>query len=284
MSTTINFMGQVYAGVEDMPPEIREAYDRMRAAIARKYPDRDVDEVLAGAAGFDHALMGQAGTSTLPPAWGGKVAEAGIPVPVTFDVVSGLGPATAVFGRDSARLFPGFGAPNALVLYRYGFAWQTGSKNIHAWRWEDVTAIVSNVSTESGGHSLPHANHEYTLLKKSGEKFVLFDALKDTQMISDVIKRNVFALLLPPLIGQYEAGQPLVFGPQITIHSQAGLRTGGRLYAWSEIIDIKVEQGRFKITLRDAKQREIRVAAIPNIEMLCQLIGLKLLPDQLTYY
>lgn len=284
MSTTINFMGRTYTSVEEMPAEIREVYERLRAAIAKKYPDRDVDEMLAGVADLDQALTGTPETAPLPQAWGGNQAQAGVPVPVTFDVVSGLGPAAAVFGRDSAMLFPGFGAPNALVLYRDGFAWQTGSKNIHTWRWEDVTAIVSNVSMESGGHSLAWTNHEYTLFKKSGEKFVLFDALKDAETIGEVIKRNVFALLLPPLIEQYESGQPVAFGPQITIQKQDGLRTGGRFYPWAGIVDIKVEQGRLKITLRDAKQREIRVAAIPNIEMLCQLIGLKLLPAHLAYY
>ena len=284
MSTTINFMGGTYTSVEDMPAEIREVYERLRAAIAKKYPDRDVDEVLASAVDFDQALLGQPESDPLPQAWSGNQGPAGIPVPVTFDIVSGLGPATAVFGRDSAMVFPGFGAPNALVLYHDGFAWQTGSKNIHTWRWEDVAAIVSNVSMESGGHNLAWTNHEYTIFKKSREKFVLFDALKDAETISEVIKRNVFALLLPPLVGQYESGQPVAFGPQVTIHKQDGLRTGGKLYAWSDIIDIQVEQGRFKITLHDAKQREIRVAAIPNIEMLCQLIGLKLLPAHLAYY
>ena len=283
MGATINFLGHEYAGVDEMPAEIRQMYDRVRTAVAKKYPGRDVDDVLASMVEFDQALTAPSEAETLIPAWGGNPAQGGLPVPVAFDVVSGVGPATAVYGQNSAMVFAGFGAPKTLVLYRDGFAWQTGAKAIHLWRWDEVAAIVSNVGMESGGHGLAWTNHEYTLFKKNGEKFVLFDALKDAEEISAAIKTKVYALLLPPIKEQYEAGQVLTFGP-LNIHKQKGLQTGGRTYAWADIMDIKVERGRFKITLRDAKQREVRAAAIPNIEMLCQMIGLKLLAAQLAYY
>ena len=58
---------------------------------------------------------------------------------------------------------------------------------------------------------------------------------------------------------------------------------GGTPYAWDAIQDVKVENGRFKITLRTGQKHEARVNAIPNIELLCQLIGVKLLSPELAY-
>ncbi len=220
-----------------------------------------------------------AASGQLTPAWGGARTQGSIPVPQAFDSVTSLGPATAVYGRNDLKLFSGLGGSKTLVLYRDGFACQSGSEQPHIWRWDEIIIILSNV--ELPGRVV---HHSFTLIKKSGENLVLDETLKDVKDLIDLIKRDVFALLLPPLTAQYTSGQTIVFGT-VTIQRQSGVQMNGKTnYRWEDIMDIKVERGRFKITLRDNKQSEVRASSIPNIEILCKLIGLKLNPADLIYY
>jgi hypothetical protein len=214
----------------------------------------------------------------LTPAWGGKRDKGSVPVPLAFDNAAGLGSALAVYGRNDLQLFSGLKASKTLVLYRDGFACQTGSEPPHIWRWDEITTIVSNVNLPTRV-----VQHSYTLTKKSGESIVLDETLKDITDIIDPIKRNVSALLLPPLTAQYNSGQTVTFGI-VNIQHQNGIQISGKTSPWDDIMDIKVERGRFRITMRDNKQYEVRSASIPNIELLCKLIGLKLNPADLIYF
>jgi hypothetical protein len=84
----------------------------------------------------------------------------------------------------------------------------------------------------------------------------------------------VYALLYPMLAQRYNAGQPVTFGP-VTVHHTNGLTMGGKTYAWADIADVKVELGRFKVTMRDDRKHEVGTESIPNVELLCRLIGVK---------
>lgn len=225
-----------------------------------------------------------AGAGKFRPAWGGRREQGSVPVPLKFDGVTGLGPAVAVYGLSRDVLIAGPGATRTLVLYRDGFAYQKAwSKKVYLWRWDEVAAIVSHTRMYSSGRGSVHWDYAYTLMKGGGEKLVLTDNLEQVDQLIQPIKRNVFALLWPPLSRQYNAGQAVAFGP-VAVHSQNGIRTGGRAYAWADIMDIKVERGRLTITTRDSKRHEVRASAIPNVELLCRLIGVELSPEQLTYY
>ena len=261
---SIHFMGKDYASMEDMPPQIRPAYENLRATVAKKYPGVDIDQFLKDPSSVDK----------LTPTWGGQHAQGSVPVPLEFDNVTSLGPATAVYGRNSAMLLPGFGAQKVkeLVLYRDGFACHIGAKEIQIWRWDEVVVILSDVKSTPRGHGL----YKYTLTKRSGEKLILDDALENVYEIIQPIKLNVFALLLPPLAQQYDYGQAVTFGP-VTIHRQNGIQIDGKPYAWNDIMDIKADHYSFTVTMRDSKRHEVNASAIPNIELLCQMIGVK--PD-----
>ena len=87
----------------------------------------------------------------------------------------------------------------------------------------------------------------------------------------------------PALAQRYQAGEALTFGP-VTIHHQNGLQVDGKPNAWDAIRNIALERGRFKITLSDGKQHELRASAIPNIELLCRLIGLNINSHDLMYF
>jgi hypothetical protein len=220
------------------------------------------------------------------PAWGGPRPDGSVPVPAEFDKVTNLGPAAAVHEHQDQgiRILPNFGPPrpSVLVLYRDGLAFRTG-KDLHTWRWEEVAVIVSNSSMHSSEHARVWTAYEYSLTKSSGEKVILDDGVKEIEDAIKPIKQAVFARLLPPLAQTYGAGQAVTFGP-VTIHKQNGIQLDGKPYAWNAILEIKVERGRFTVTLRDSQKHEARVSAIPNIELLGQLIGLKFYETALAYF
>src|ERR1041385_7682940 len=126
----------------------------------------------------------QSGSGTLTPAWGGARKSGSVPVPIEFDAVTSLGPATAVYGtnnniglwHNSAGLsFGSKVATKALVLYRDGFAYKSGNENVRVWRWDEVSVITSNVDFQR----TRKAFHSYTLTRKNGESIVLDDTLQD---------------------------------------------------------------------------------------------------------
>jgi hypothetical protein len=205
-----------------------------------------------------------------------------VPVPQAFDAVSGLGPALEVHAEaPGIQLLPNWGTPvaRAVVRYQHGLACQTYKDHaILTLRWDDVAAIVTN--------NQYHHNYtqcEYTLVRSSGEKLILDDSLKAVQRLAAYIEQPVYERLGPPLAAAYAAGQPQTFGP-VTVGRASGLALAGTPYAWDAIQDVKVENGRFKLTLRDGHKHEARTNTIPNIELLCQLIGVKLISSDLAYY
>ena len=221
------------------------------------------------------------------PAWGGARQQGSVPVPIGFEHITNLGPAVAVHGNNpniglfynSAGLSFGLNKAKTVVLYRDGLAYKSGKENILVWRWDEVAVITTKADFER----TRKAYHTYTLTKKNGESLVLDDTLQDVNNLITPVKRNVFALLLPPLTSAYNAGQAIIFGP-VTIHRQNGLQMGKKVYRWEDIMDIKIIRGRFTITLRDGKRYEERTASIPNLEMLCRMIGLKFNAADLIYF
>jgi len=225
-----------------------------------------------GSPAWWQAQQGQGGGAEPARAWGGPRPAGGVPVPVEFDGVSSLGPASAVHLSTGGLQLPHFGPPrpNALVIYHDGLAFRAG-KVVHTWRWEELGAIQSNVWYS--GDKVIFTEHSYTLIKSSAEQVILDDGLKDVVLAVIPIKRAVFARLWPPLAQAYGAGQAITFGP-VTIQKANGIQVDGKPLAWSTILEIKTERGRLSVTLRDSKKHEARVSAIPNVELAARLLGL----------
>lgn len=237
----------------------------------------------------DNSSLKNNASGELTPAWGGNRKQGGVPVPLEFSDVTSLGPASAVYGdNDKIGLFynnMGWSfslsakTPKVLVLYRDGLAYKSGNENIQIWRWDEISII----STHADSEHTRRAFFTYTLTKKSGETLVLDETLQNVENFMLLVKKNVFALLLPPLKSAYNSGETITFGT-VTIHHQNGLQMGGKTHRWDDIMDIKVERGRFKVILRTNKLYEERTSSIPNIEMLCNMIGLKLVQASLYFY
>jgi hypothetical protein len=202
-------------------------------------------------------------------------------VPKEFDAVTGLGPALEVHEEERGiQLLPDWGTPlaRAAVRYQDGLAYRTfKGKGIHTLRWEEVAAIVTNNRFHA-----KYTQCEYTLVRPSGEKLILDGWLKGVERLAAYIKKPVYERLWPPLAVAYSAGQPLTFGP-VTVGRAGGLTMGGTTYAWADIRNTQVEYGRLTVTLRDGKKHEVRVATLPNVELLGRLIGVQFNSGDLAY-
>lgn len=221
---------------------------------------------------------------TTTPAWGKSRAPGTVPVPAQFDPVTGLGAPTAVYRHQGSMLLAALSGtkPKELVLYQDGLAFHTGGKDIRTWRWPEVAAILTRMHFVVPQHVSGITTHEYTLLKGGGEKLILDDDLGiiEIEKLIEPIKNAVYALLYPPLAQRYGAGQAVTFGP-VTVHRANGLAMGGKTYAWADIIEVKVDKGRLTVTMRDDHKHEVRTSEIPNVELLCRLIGVELQQTQL---
>jgi len=271
MSAPIHWKGTDYDSVEAMPPNIRAAYEQSQRDKAHNQQDQEQAQQ-----GAKHDQQ------PARPAWGGTVT---VSVPAGFESVTGLGPVKAVHKFTGVRLWPNVGTPmpDLLVRYRDGLAFRAGlaGRDLHAWRWEEVAAIQSDLHswTDRTGS---YVDREFTLTKISGEKVMLGDGLENVGEGASAIKHAVFALMGPVLAQRYQAGEALTFGP-VTIDRQNGLQLEGKLFAWNAIGDIQVKAGRLQVTLSDGTKHEARVSAIPNIEMLCQVIGANLNSAEMIY-
>jgi hypothetical protein len=218
------------------------------------------------------------------PAWGKPRAVGTVTVPAQFDPVTNLGAPTAVYRHQGTMLFAALSGtkPKELVLYQDGLAFQKGGKEIYTWRWPEVAAILTHMHfVVSEHHGSGYTTHKYTLLKGNGEKLILDDDLGfvEIEELIEPIKKAVYALLYPPLVQHYGAEQAVTFGP-VTVHRANGLEMGGKTYAWADIIEVKVDNGRLTVTMRDDHKHEVRTSEIPNAELLCRLIGVELQPTQ----
>ena len=289
---TINFKGVNYPSVEAMPPDVRAAYEQSDDVQEQA----DLAEFLkaAGEAGVD--LTGPdnpsgtgpiAGMEAFKPAWGGAQPGGGVPVPAAYQAVSGLGQAVKVYEHDGLDLdLLHLGTPhiNSAVRYREGFAYQAGGKQIHTWRWEEVASITSDFVQANAAQNGGYPQHDYTLVRQNGENLVLSSGrVKEVNELGAAIKQAVFAHLGPPLAQQYKNGSSITFG-SVTVQQANGIQMDGKPYAWATIQDIKIEGGRLTITLRDLKKHSVRAKTIPNVEILCQLLGVACGDFDLKYW
>lgn len=173
----------------------------------------------------------------------------------------------------------------SVIVYRDGFAYRSGGR-MRTYRWTEIAAVVSNETVQVGERTV-WTNRFYTVQKNNGEKVTL-----DNLQIGDVvalvksIKQNAYSLLLPSLTEQYNSNQPVTFGP-VTIHHVNGIRMGGKQLAWDSILDVKVKQGSLLVTMKDSSlfgsYHKTRASTIPNIEMLCEIIGVDTASIELAY-
>jgi hypothetical protein len=180
----------------------------------------------------------------------------------------------------AVNFWSAFGGVRLAVRYRDGLAC-AGRKGVVAWRWPEIASITTEVTRSYGRRGGAYVDRSYILRNSAGAQIVLDDdALEDVERLADEVKRNVYAILAPQEAEYYQSGRPLTFGP-IMVSRQDGIQHGGKRYAWNDIVQVKVKDGLLRVSMKDGGRRNIRTASIPNVEILCQLLGAPCLPSEL---
>ena len=267
MDEPVEYNDVVYPSLEAMPPAVRAEYEAEEAADDE--PDED-DQQAEGDDSDNDADDDSEGV-TQPPAWSG--ARAGPTPPPEFAQVD-LGPFIGVAEHQGLQL-PSFGPAHVtlLAMYRDGLAYRASGPEVLTLRWEQMATVTSDVTYyPANTHAAGSIGHKYTLTTTNGESIILDDRLKYAGDAAYAIKQALFALLRPPALARYKAGEALTFGP-LTVQKQAGLQLEGKRYPWDGIKEVQVLNGRLRVTLTSGKTHEARASQIPNLELLCQIIG-----------
>jgi Family of unknown function (DUF6585) len=286
MDEPIYYRDVAYPSLEAMPPAVRAEYeaedDEPDEADNDEQNDDDEQDEGAGDEGDDSDDDDDSDGVTQPPAWGG--ARANVTPPPEFAQVS-LGPIIHVAEHHGLQL-PSFGPPHVtlLAIYRDGLAYRTSGQQVHSLPWEQLATITSDLTYfPANASSEGHTEHKYTLTTANGDVFILDDRLQNVGDEAAAIKQALFALLRPPALARYQAGQALAFGP-LTAQKQTGLQLDGKHYPWDAIQEIVLHNGHLRVKLGGGKKHDTRVSVIPNVELLCQIIGVKFDSSDLAHW
>jgi hypothetical protein len=171
-------------------------------------------------------------------------------------------------------------APRIVVTYASGFAAVVGSKR-RVWRWEDVTAILTDVRVVSTKRSSYHA-YRYVVWNRAGESMqLLSERLEELSALIRTIKDKTFDRMLPDAQKEWDAGTTMKFGDVSA--SRDAIEAGGQRLAWSAVSNVMVKNGRLIITPNHGRPIKVRVSNIPNVEMLGSLIGVSPVAMDFTY-
>jgi hypothetical protein len=170
------------------------------------------------------------------------------------------------------------------ATFHEGFAALVAS-NVSLWPWDEIKTIVTKTKYRGGtsgrtGYNLE--NHWIEVSKQGGETVVILDTeMKDVDKLVTTIKDRVRARLLPPLQESYDAGRTLTFGP-IRVSTQR-LEADKHRLDWSAIRNVVVTDGSLVVNPKEGEPFKIRVSSIPNVDLLCALIGVKYTRTDLAY-
>ena len=147
-----------------------------------------------------------------------------------------------------------------------------------AMRWDDMTQVTMSLINNK---NLRAMFYNYTLQSSDGRKITFNyndQAMQNLQQLSDTIQREITARQLPQAIAAYNAGDNVTFG-RLTV-SKAGLSNGKEAIPWSEVEEVKLQNGAVTVRKKDKwlNWSSVTVGSTPNIyvflHMVDQIVGL----------
>ncbi|GHO68319.1 hypothetical protein KSC_072110 [Ktedonobacter sp. SOSP1-52] len=134
-------------------------------------------------------------------------------------------------------------------------------------RWEGIQSLYHKSILGKGG-----TIHTYTIQLSNGQKILLPNELKKITHLGDMIEDKIARIWLPQVIGAYQNGDPIHFGP-LTVN-QSGLDSGKAHIPWAQIprlVDARTcvvadQQGIFRRLL-------VREEDVPNAVLLQRLVN-----------
>jgi hypothetical protein len=161
----------------------------------------------------------------------------------------------------------------AAVIYQGGLAVRD-RKGLHAWHWEEFASLTAAVTRHYTNGIYTGTTHQYTLVKKDGEKLLLNDTFAQVEELVQQIQQNVMPLLYKVYAEQYNSGQVCVFGP-VRISKAGGIQINKKEYPWDQVAQVAIERGVLSVKKKDGgwfSGTNANASTIPNLEVLLLLV------------
>ena len=180
-------------------------------------------------------------------------------------------------------LLAGWGAyvnwRKGVVVYERGFAYRDRT-GLQTWRWDDILTMTSAITRHYHNGIYTGTTHIYTLLNRQNQKLKLVDSIGKVEDLAKTIDTNIFPLLYPRAVDQYNAGEMLAFGPLAI--SKQGITIGEKTYPWGAVKEVSIHHGILKVTKKEGgwfTGARASASVIPNLRVLLaiiqQVVGLK---------
>ena len=160
------------------------------------------------------------------------------------------------------------------VVFTNGFAY-SDRKGVQTWRWDQVQDVTANVTRHYTNGIYTGTTHVYTLVKNSGEKLVINDAMKDVEEFYNHLQNNTLQHRYQRMADAYNLGETVTFG-SVAISKQGGITLGKKSYKWDEIEEVGINKGVLSIKKKDGgwfSGASATAAAIPNLHVLLSIIN-----------
>jgi hypothetical protein len=161
-----------------------------------------------------------------------------------------------------------------VMVYDRGFAVRD-RKGIRIWRWEDIVSLTESVTRHYYFRGIySGTTHLYNLFNLQNQRLVLSDIFTDVEEIALTIRESIFPILYDRAVQQYNAGQMLSFGSVMI--SKAGIEIGKKTYPWTEIQQVSIKQGVFKVSKKSGDRfsgASTSTSYLPNLNVLLNIIN-----------
>ncbi|MCL4561098.1 MAG: hypothetical protein M1281_10835 [Chloroflexi bacterium] len=169
----------------------------------------------------------------------------------------------------------------SVVIFEKGLACRD-RKGMHAWPWEEISSIRTQLTQSPLGALGGRTRHVYILTKTDGDRIILDDSIDRVEDLAE----NLRSIILPAIFRKYTAsfyqGISLQFGP-IIIDKDRGTKIEDRWYSWRQIREASIQSGAAIFIIQDegkpARRIKIPVAQIPDVDVCISLINQMLTPE-----
>ena len=135
--------------------------------------------------------------------------------------------------------------------------------------WHQIEKVWKEAARDNKGRDM----RAFIVRCKDGRTIVFDSALRDIEDLGARLEREVIRRHLPQTITAYVQGVPLIFGEIIVSQQGIGLRRGRKLWPWSEIKNITIDETQVGIYGTNEEPLLVSVARVPNVGILQELIA-----------
>jgi hypothetical protein len=155
----------------------------------------------------------------------------------------------------------------AVGLYEGGIAMR-GLGRPRSWLWSDATAFYAAITRETG--LFARMRHKYTLEHLSGERASFDDRIENVAGLGETLGEKMVELHYAEAAARFNAGEPANFG-ELSL-DQRGIQLKDWAVPWADVAQVTLRRGYLEVHGRGGAHRSLRVAHIPNLQVLLGLL------------